>query len=128
RIDPDDLRAYRQDVEKTSSKLRKRYLLIHCISMVTFFLFLYFKTRAIPDVYFDELFPTYSKWFFLAYHTIIIFLIVYPLLEQGAFHNSKNTMIKKLAESSYFGERKITIDDTGVTIEQPNTLKTFKWQ
>ncbi|WP_187118865.1 YcxB family protein [Bacillus marasmi] len=128
RIEPDDALAFRRDAEKTSIRIYIINLLMPWVFTAAFFLYFFFKIRTIPDVYFDELFPTYSKWFFLVFHSCIIFFIVFPLLKQVTNYLAEKIMIKKLEWSSYFGERKLFIDDSGITIEQSNATKTYKWK
>lgn len=98
--------------------------LIRSIFILTLFIHVLLKIKVIPDVYFDELFPTYSTWFFLIFHITIIFFIVYPIIEQLAYHHVEKVTIKKLERSSFFGEHKMTLNGTGFIIEHSGTSKT----
>ncbi|WP_066051197.1 YcxB family protein [Robertmurraya korlensis] len=126
KLNTEDILAFRKNVRETSRQMKNRYLLVGSISAIIYFLYILYKTYNVPDVYFIELFPTYSKWGFYIFHLASFIFIIYPTLVELSYYQSGSPVFIK--RSNVLNEREVNVDHLGISIESKGDTNTYKWE
>lgn len=129
KLDAKDWLAAEENYRKTSETFKRNMKIEYWVFTIIIFLIMIWDKKDIPNAYFNDLFPTYSKLGFFMFHFIAWHFLIYPILGPKAYYLGNLLKINHLKEKdSFFGQRKMKIDDSGLAIELPDsTTIHYKW-